>query len=122
MKRKIKIKSNRIYRHRRIRKKAQGTADHPRLCVFRSLKHLEARLVDDLAGKTLLSLSTKDKDFKSSLVYKGNVKAAEQLGAAFAAKAKKNGFDKIMFDRGGYLYHGRVRMFAEAARKAGLNF
>jgi len=122
MRRKIKINSNIDFRHVRIRKKIKGTADKPRLCVFRSLKHIEAQLVNDLAHKTLFSLSTRDKGFKSDLKIYGNTKAATTLGEAFGTQAKAKGFENVVFDRGGYLYHGRVKAFADAARKTGLQF
>ena len=122
MKRKVKINSNIDFRHIRIRKKIRGTAEKPRLCVFRSLRHLEAQLVNDMDAKTVFFLSTKQKDFKSDLEGRGNVKAAVELGQAFAAQAKAKGFKNVVFDRGGCLYHGRIKAFADSARKAGLSF
>ena len=123
MKRKIADISNRIARHDRIRKKLSGTPERPRLCVFRSLKHLEAQLIDDTKQQTVVSLSTRDKEFSAKKAQNGgNVKSASALGQAFAAKAKKDGFSAVVFDRGGYQFHGRVKAFADAARSAGLQF
>jgi large subunit ribosomal protein L18 len=122
MKKKIVDISNRLARHERIRRKISGTPERPRLSVFRSLKHLEAQLIDDTKQQTVISLSTRDKDFATKAKARGNVKCAQELGQAFAAKAKKSGISAVVFDRGGYQYHGRVRAFAEAAREAGLKF
>lgn len=94
----------------------------PRLVVHRSLKNLYAQAVDDLQSKTLLSVSTQDKEVKQKFPYAGNIKAAEFLGEVFAKRAKEKGISKIAFDRGGYLYHGRVKAFAEGLRKGGLKF
>ncbi|MCA9401444.1 MAG: 50S ribosomal protein L18 [Candidatus Omnitrophica bacterium] len=113
----------RIYRHNRIRKTVVGKIDRPRLCVHRSLKHLQAQIVDDAnGGKSLVGLSTKTAAIKDQFKNGGNIKAAELLGELFAEKAKEKGIKKVCFDRGGYLYHGRVKAFAEAARKGGLEF
>jgi large subunit ribosomal protein L18 len=110
-------------RHRRIRKDTSGTKEKPRLSVYRSLNHLYAQLIDDQTGKTLASLSTLSPDIKEKLEKDtGNVKGAALLGAALAEACKKNGITKIVFDRSGYLYHGRVKALAEAARKGGLIF
>lgn len=109
-------------RHQRIRKKVGGTSQRPRLCVYRSLNNLSAQLIDDIEGKTLLSLSTFDKGPRDIIKYGGNVHAAETLGRLLAEKAKAKGINSVVFDRGGYLYHGRVKAFAEAARKEGLVF
>jgi large subunit ribosomal protein L18 len=106
----------------RIRRKIQGTPERPRLSVFRSLKHVYAQVVDDTAGKTLAHASTLSKDVKpaaSDLDKKGG---AEKVGQAIAAQLKAKGITKVVFDRNGYLYHGRVKALAEAARKAGLEF
>lgn len=106
-------------RHRRIRKRVVGLPARPRLCVFRSHKHLYAQLVDDFAGKTLVGCSTKDKRLKP--VGKGsNVAAATALGQLLAAEATKQGITQVVFDRSGYLYHGRIKAFADAARTGGL--
>jgi large subunit ribosomal protein L18 len=120
MKSKIRVVSNRQVRHARIRKKMMGTEARPRLNVYRSLKHFEAQLIDDMAHRTLVSLSTRDNAFASK-GKGGNVKAAKELGAAFAKCAAEKGFNKAVLDRGGFLYTGRVKAFADAAREAGLN-
>ncbi len=112
----------RVFRHQRIRRALSGTASCPRLCLHRSLNNLQAQLVDDLAGKILLGKSTLAKDMKSKIKTGGNLNAAAILGEALAAEAIKKGIKKVAFDRGGYLYHGRIKAFAEAARKAGLEF
>ncbi|MBI4352608.1 MAG: 50S ribosomal protein L18 [Candidatus Omnitrophica bacterium] len=120
----IRTNSNRIKRHWRIRKKVRGTAERPRLCLFRSLKHLEAQLIDDGAQKTILGFSTCSAEYRQSagLPESGNVKAASLFGKFVAGKAKEKGIGKIVFDRAGCLYHGRVKAFAEAAREGGLVF
>ncbi len=100
----------------------RGTADRPRLSVRRSLKNLFVQMVDDTKGMTLLSMSTVDKDLKKKLSYGGNVKAAVLLGETVAHKAREKKITKVVFDRGGYDYHGRIKAFAEAARKGGLEF
>ena len=110
----------RIRRHRRIRKRIIGTPERPRLCVHRGLANIEAQLIDDLSEKTLLSVSSADKQLKQKAVYGGNVKAAKLLGEILAQKAKDKGITKAVFDRGGFLYHGRVRALAESAREHGL--
>ncbi|MDD5504488.1 MAG: 50S ribosomal protein L18 [Candidatus Omnitrophica bacterium] len=109
-------------RHERLRKKIIGTAQKPRLCVYRSLKNLSAQLVNDTESKTIMSLSTYDKDVKSGVKYGGNVPAAENLGKLFAQQASKKGIKQVVFDRGGRKYHGRVKAFAESCRKNGLDF
>jgi len=112
----------RVYRHNRVRKTSSGTGDRPRLCVHRSLKNLHAQIVDDVAGKVLLGLSTQNKDIRSKMKNCGNIKAAEALGEMVAVQAKGKGITKVCFDRGGYLFHGRVKAFADGARKGGLEF
>jgi large subunit ribosomal protein L18 len=112
----------RIYRHKRIRNGLNGTPARPRLCLHRSLNNLQAQIVDDLAGKVLLGKSTLAKDVKGKIKTGGNINAASILGEALAVEALKKGITKVAFDRGGYLYHGRVKAFAEAARRAGLEF
>jgi len=99
-----------------------GTAERPRLCVYRSLDHIYAQVIDDRAGKTLVSASTADKETKKSLKGGGNVAAAKVVGKAIADRAKAAGVSKVVFDRGGYKYHGRVKALADAAREAGLEF
>ena len=109
-------------RHRRIRKYMVGTAEKPRLCIYRSTRNLNAQLVDDIKAKTVISLSTLDEGLKAGHKTGGNVKAAAALGELLAKHAKDKGIATVVFDRGGYLYHGRIKAFAEAARKAGLKF
>jgi large subunit ribosomal protein L18 len=118
----IKI-SGREKRHARIRKKIVGTIERPRLSIRRSTSHLYAQVVDDTTGKTLVSSSTLSVDLKDKIKKDaGNVKGAVILGSAIAEKCKKEGITKVVFDRAGYLYHGRVKALAEAARKGGLSF
>ncbi len=108
--------------HDRVRMTVSGTAERPRLCVYRSLDHIYAQVIDDRAGKTLVSASTADKDTKKNLKGGGNVAAAKVVGKAIADRAKAAGVSKVVFDRGGYKYHGRVKALADAAREAGLQF
>lgn len=110
----------RIVRHSRIRKTVSGTQDRPRLSVHRSLKNLQAQLVDDIQEKTLLSVSTQDKEVRQKFPYAGNAKAAAFLGELFAKRAKEKGISKVVLDRSGCLYHGRIKAFAEGLRKGGL--
>jgi large subunit ribosomal protein L18 len=109
----------RIRRHRRVRKKVRGTAERPRLAVFRSNKHISAQIIDDRAGTTLAAASTTEADLKDK---GGNVAAAESIGERLAERAKAAGITTVVFDRGGNLYHGRIAALAEAARKGGLEF
>ena len=109
-------------RHVRLRKRLAGTSQRPRLYVRRSLHHLYAMLVDDAQGHTLASASTRESSVGSELESKTNVEAAKAVGSAIAAKAKAAGISQVVFDRGGYKYHGRVRALADAAREAGLEF
>ena len=107
--------------HERIRKRMQGTAERPRLNVYRSLNHIYAQVIDDMSGQTLVSASTaegKKEDRRTG----GNVAAAKSVGKSIAERAKAKGVTKVVFDRGGYLYHGRVKALADAAREAGLQF
>jgi large subunit ribosomal protein L18 len=106
----------------RIRKKLSGTASRPRLAVFRSDKHIYAQVIDDETGTTLATASTREKDVHSRAPRGGNVEAAKLVGAAIAEKLKAKGIETVVFDRGGFLYHGRVKALAEAAREAGLKF
>ena len=108
--------------HQRVRMTVSGTAERPRLCVYRSLDHIYAQVIDDRAGKTLVSASSADKDTKKNLKGGGNVAAAKVVGKAVADRAKAQGISKVVFDRGGYKYHGRVKALADAAREAGLQF
>lgn len=107
-------------RHARIRNKISGTSELPRLCVFRSLKNISVQIIDDTKGITLVSASSNDKDLK--IKNGGNTEASKLVGALIAKKAKKAKIDKVVFDRGGYLYHGRVKALADAARENGLEF
>ena len=114
----------RAKRHRRIRKKIRGTAERPRLVVFRSLKNIEGQLVDDDAARTIAGLSTlapEMKDFKAES-RNPRVETAKEAGKLLAQKAKEAGVEQVIFDRGGYKYHGRVKAFAEGAREGGLEF
>ncbi len=108
----------RLRRHRRVRKKVEGTADRPRLAVFRSNKHISAQVIDDRDGRTLAAASTTEPDLRSGTT--GNKEAAAQIGRLVAERAKAAGVTKVVFDRGGNLYHGRVAAVADAAREAGL--
>lgn len=109
----------RLKRHYRLRNKISGSADCPRLCVFRSANHVYAQLVDDVARVTLASASSLEKGFDGN---GGNKDAARKVGKAIAEKAQKAGISDVVFDRGGYIYHGRVKEVAEGAREAGLKF
>ena len=106
--------------HRRIRHRVAGTPERPRLCVFRSLKHIYAQVIDDVHGRTLVAASSDGEG--SGLATGGNLAAAKAVGRLIAERAKAKGIQKVVFDRGGYLYHGRVKALAEAAREAGLEF
>ena len=106
--------------HSRIRKRVQGVAERPRLAVYRSLKHIYAQVIDDVAGRTLAAASTRDKDLEKS--YGGNTEAAKKVGAVVAERAKAAGVTTVVYDRGGHRYHGRVKALADAAREAGLKF
>ncbi|MGK3999220.1 MULTISPECIES: 50S ribosomal protein L18 [unclassified Sorangium] len=106
----------------RIRKKVEGTPERPRLSVFRSTKHIYAQVIDDVSGKTLAHASTLSKDLKGSLDEDNKVEAAKKVGALIAKICKEKQIDKVVFDRNGYLYHGRVSALAQAAREAGLDF
>jgi len=108
--------------HKRIRAKISGSSSRPRLCVFRSLKNMYAQVIDYSDGKTLAAASTVEKDIKSDLKNTGNVEASKLLGKKIAERAKAQGIETVVFDRGGYLYHGRVKAVAEAARETGLKF
>ena len=109
-------------RHERVRKKISGTADRPRLCVYRSNAHIYAQIIDDSQGFTLVSASTLEKDIKTGLPYGGNIEGAKSVGKLVAERAIEKGIKDVVFDRGGYIFHGRVAALAEAAREAGLNF
>jgi large subunit ribosomal protein L18 len=109
-------------RHFRVRKKVVGTPERPRLNVFRSLKHIYAQIIDDYSGKTLASASTIDKELKGKITTGGNIEAAKIVGSLIARRAVEKGIKRVVFDRGGYLYHGRVKALADAAREGGLEF
>jgi len=119
---KISRNEARKRRHLRVRKKISGTPERPRLSVFRSLKHIYAQLIDDTRGVTLVSASTLDKELAGQITGGGNVEAARKVGELIAKRALEKGYAKVVFDRGGYLYHGRIRALADAAREAGLEF
>jgi large subunit ribosomal protein L18 len=108
--------------HRRIRRKVIGTQERPRLCVFRSARHLGAQIVDDARGMTLLQVSTMAKEFRERNFKGKKTEAAKLLGGLIAERALEKGIQTVTFDRGGYLYHGRVKAFADAAREKGLKF
>ena len=112
-------KQNRLKRRARVRGKISGTTQRPRLSVFRSAKHIYAQLIDDVAGVTLAAASSMDKDFEGN---GGNKEAAKKVGLAVAEKAKAKCIEEVVFDRGGFIYHGRVKELAEGAREGGLKF
>jgi large subunit ribosomal protein L18 len=105
--------------HRRIRRKVRGSGERPRLAVYRSLNHIYAQLVDDSLGQTLVSAATTEKDLRGATG--GNLEAARRIGKAIAERALEKGISSVVFDRGGYLYHGRIKALTDAAREAGLN-
>ena len=109
-------------RHKRVRKKIVGTALRPRLCVFRSLNHFYAQIIDDSTGRTLLSAGTLDAEIKGETKQMSKTKKAEFVGSLLARRALDKGISSVVFDRGGYKYHGRVKAFAEATRQVGLLF
>lgn len=109
-------------RHQRVRKTVSGTGERPRLNVFRSINHIYAQIINDETGTTLVSASTMDKEISAVVKYGGNVEAAKVVGQKVAERALANGIRKVVFDRGGYIYHGRVAAVAAAARDAGLEF
>ncbi|MDE6635537.1 MAG: 50S ribosomal protein L18 [Lachnospiraceae bacterium] len=112
----------RIKKHNRLRTRFAGTADRPRLAVFRSNNHMYAQIIDDSAGNTLVAASTLEKDVKAQLEKTNNVEAASKLGEVIAKKALDKGITDVVFDRGGFIYQGKVQALAEAAREAGLKF
>lgn len=112
----------RIRRKLRIRKKIFGTPERPRLCVYRSLRHMYAQIIDDTKGHTLVSASTLDRELRGKLKGTGNVEAAREVGRLVAKRALEKGITKVVFDRNGFLYHGRVKAVAEGAREMGLEF
>jgi large subunit ribosomal protein L18 len=112
----------RLVRHRRVRRNLSGVPGKPRLCVFRSLKNIFVQVIDDTTGNTIAAASSLDKDLKSKQAYGGNKAAAKLVGESIAEKAKAKGIEEVAFDRGGFLYHGRVKELADGARAAGLKF
>jgi len=119
MKRSIDKDARRRRIHVRIRRKVKGTPERPRLAVFRSLKHIYAQIIDDRAGRTLVSASSNEKGTSAS---GGNLAGARDVGRLVAERAREKGITRVVFDRGGYLYHGRIKALADAAREAGLEF
>jgi large subunit ribosomal protein L18 len=119
-----KISKNEIRErvHIRIRKKLRGTTERPRLTVFRSTAHIYAQVIDDTRGVTLVAASSTEKPADGKKATGGNLTAAKEIGKRVAERAKENGIQKVVFDRGGYIYHGRVKALADAAREAGLEF
>jgi large subunit ribosomal protein L18 len=120
--RRISRSAHRERIHRRVRQKVSGTSERPRLTVYRSLKYIYAQVIDDVTGKTLVSASSIDKDTRKENRGGGNVAAAKIIGKTIAERAIAAGISKVVFDRGGYKYHGRVEALAQAAREAGLKF
>ena len=112
----------RVIRHKRLRKMVSGTAERPRMAVFHSLNHVYVQVIDDTKGHTLVSASTLEKPLKGTLSSTGNIEAAKAVGKSLAERAKQAGVSVVAFDRGQYLYHGRVKALAEAAREGGLKF
>ncbi|MFO7291426.1 MAG: 50S ribosomal protein L18 [Bacillota bacterium] len=119
---KVDRNKRRKKRHLRVRKKVFGTPERPRLNVFRSSKNIYAQLIDDMAGHTLVSASTLDPELRGEIENGGNVEAARKVGQLIAKRALEKGYKRVVFDRGGYLYHGRVKALAEGAREGGLDF
>ena len=112
----------RLNKHRKLRNRFSGTAERPRLAVFRSNNHMYAQIIDDTVGNTLVSASTLQKDVKAELEKTNNVEAAAYLGTVIGKKAVEAGIESVVFDRGGYIYHGKIKALADAAREAGLKF
>ena len=119
MVKKFDSNAQRLKRHKRVRAHISGTPARPRLDVFRSAKNIYAQVIDDVNGVTLAAASSNEKDFG---IYGGNIEAAKKVGQAVAQRAKDKGIDTVVFDRGGYIYHGRVAALAEGAREGGLEF
>ena len=120
--RKLSRNAHRVQVHERVRRRVAGTPARPRLCVYRSLGHIYAQVVDDLAGRTIASASSLDKQTREQTKGGGNVAAAKVVGKVIAERARAAGIQQVVFDRGGYKYHGRVQALANAAREAGLSF
>ena len=120
--RKLSREAHRQRIHVRMRKRIAGTPERPRLCVHRSTRHIRAQVVDDASGTTLASASSLDKEVRAQIKGGGNIAASKVVGKVIAERARAKGIEKVVFDRGGYQYHGRVQALAEAAREAGLKF
>ncbi|MFA4022848.1 50S ribosomal protein L18 [Clostridioides difficile] len=114
--------ANRLQRHKRVRRKISGTSQRPRLCVFRSANNIYAQIIDDTKRVTLVAASFLEAEVKSAVNHTGNKEAAKKVGELVAKKAVEKGITEVVFDRGGYLYHGRIQELAEGAREAGLKF
>lgn len=114
--------ANRLQRHKRVRRKISGTSQRPRLCVFRSANNIYAQIIDDTKRVTLVAASSLEVEVKSAVNHTGNKEAAKKVGELVAKKAVEKGITEVVFDRGGYLYHGRIQELAEGAREAGLKF
>ena len=114
--------ANRLQRHKRVRRKITGTTQRPRLCIFRSANNIYAQIIDDTNRVTIAAASSLDAEVKGAVNHTGNKEAAKKVGEMIAKKAVEKGITEVVFDRGGYLYHGRVQELAEAAREAGLKF
>ena len=121
MRTEAKVEGRKV-RHLRVRTKVKGTAERPRLAVFRSLNHIYAQVIDDSSGRTLAAVDSRAPEFRDKVKSGGNVAAAKIVGELVAQRAKAHGISQVVFDRGGYQYHGRVKALAEAARAAGLGF
>ena len=120
--RKLSRNAHRQHVHDRVRQRVVGTSERPRLCVYRSLGHIYAQVIDDHGGRTLVSASSLDKDTRTAIKGGGNVAAAKIVGKTIAERSLAAGVQQVVFDRGGYMYHGRVQALASAARQAGLKF
>ena len=119
---KVSRNDKRVKRHERVRKNLYGTPERPRLCVYRSNKNISAQVIDDVNGVTLAAASSLDKELKAEMANGGNKDAAKMVGEALAKRALAKGIEEVCFDRGGFLYHGRVAELADGAREGGLNF
>ncbi|MBI4297208.1 MAG: 50S ribosomal protein L18 [Chloroflexi bacterium] len=116
------LREARLRRHLRVRQKVEGTEGRPRLCVFRSLNHIYAQIIDDARGNTLAVASSLEPEVRTQAQGRAKMEAARLVGALVSQRARGRGIEKVVFDRGGYKYHGRVKVLAEAAREGGLNF
>ncbi|HKQ88830.1 MAG TPA: 50S ribosomal protein L18 [Candidatus Acidoferrales bacterium] len=120
--RKLSREAHRRRIHLRMRKRVAGTSERPRLCVHRTTRHIRAQVIDDLTGRTIVAASSLDKEVREVIKGGGNVAASKVVGKIIAQRAKAKGVEKVVFDRGGYQYHGRVQALADSAREAGLQF